>query len=145
MNKKPVSCIRAILLVGLTFISGWTASLWANGNGLNTGLITALNSVGKNLLGVTAYAVTEVVVDGGNGGIPAIRFDFVDQPPDPIRIGVFRGDTCDTYAQLEIESSGLRIVYDSEVAPGGSIDIVDLDLSTQPPDPCINGAVVSPG
>lgn len=88
---------------------------------------------------------TDVIVDEGNGGIPAIRFDFFDQPPDPIRIGVFRGDSCDTYAQLEIGSSGLRIVYDSEAAPDESIDIVDLYLSAQPPDPCINGAVVSPG
>ena len=45
MKKKPVLFIRAVMFVGLAFVTGWTASLWANNNGINSGLVKALNSV----------------------------------------------------------------------------------------------------
>jgi hypothetical protein len=132
MKKKPVLYIRAVMFVGLAFVTGWTASLWANNNGINSGLVNALNSVGQNLFGETVFGAGIINPDV----MPTVQLDLLDASPNPVVLNVFRGDTCQTYAQVRVGPGGTRMIIDPDVIPYTSLVLDDLDLSAFPPGPC---------
>lgn len=138
MKKKPVLYIRAAMFVGLAFVTGWTVSLYANNNGINSGLVKALNSVGQNLFGATVFGASEVSVTDVDD-MPAVQLDLLDASPNPVLVNVFRGDTCQTYAQVRVGPGGTRMIIDPEVIPGtASLELeMDYGLSEAfPPGPC---------
>jgi len=138
MKKKPVLFIRAVMFVGLAFVTGWTASLWANNNGINSGLVNALNSVGQNLFGETVFGAGIIDPDV----MPTVQLDLLDASPNPVVLNVFRGDTCQTYAQVRVGPGGTRMIINPEVipvtVPGATLGLeMDDGLSEAfPPGPC---------
>ena len=143
MKKKPVLYIRAVMFVGLAFVTGWTASLWANNNGINAGLVNALNSIGQNLLGATVFGAG--IIDPEV--MPAVQIDLLDASPNPVVFNVFRGDTCQTYAQVRVGPGGTRMVINPEVIPGTGLLELEYDRHLSeafPPGPCFPPDPVEP-
>ena len=138
MKKKPVSYIRTVMFVMLAFATGWTASLWANSNGINSGLVKALNSVGQNLFGETVFGAGIVNPEV----MPTVQLDLLDASPNPVVLNVFRGDTCQTYAQVRVGPGGTRMIIDPEIIPittPGATFLLEEDYGLSeafPPGPC---------
>jgi len=138
MKKKAVLYIRAVMFVGLAFVTGWTASLWANNNGINSGLVKALNSVGQNLFGETVFGAGIINPEV----MPTVQLDLLDASPNPVVLNVFRGDTCETYAQVRVGPGGTHMIIDPDVipatTPGTAFELeMDYELSEAfPPSPC---------
>jgi hypothetical protein len=147
MKKKPVLFIRAVMFVGLAFVTGWTASLWANNNGINSGLVKALNSVGQNLFGETVFGAGIINPDV----MPTVQIDLLDASPNPVVLNVFRGDTCQTYAQVRVGPGGTRMIVNPDVIPatipGATLALeYDTGLSEEfPPGPCTPGGLIPGG
>ena len=102
MNKIR---IRSLLVVVLAFATGWAGSTISNGK-INTGLVTALDSVLGNLLGETTAgakigSISEtlaVQIDVNKHTRIPVKFN-VFYPPDPIILE----SVCEVVAQVQVE------------------------------------------
>ena len=139
MNKIR---IRSLLVVVLAFATGWAGSTISNGK-INTGLVTALDSVLGNLLGETTAgakigSISEtlaVQIDvNKHTAIPVILNMFY--PPDPVT------PDCEVVAQVQVAGDTIRIGYDITRM---NISVVDRVLDPEVvPAPCVSPDPVFP-
>jgi hypothetical protein len=118
MNKKR---IKPLLMVVLAFALGWTGSTLSNGQ-INVGLVTALNSLLGNLLGEDAAGASVVSVTDVDER-PGLQVDaraYPTIPNAPVVFNLYRGDTCQTYAQMRVGPGGTRMIVNPEVIPGSA-------------------------
>ena len=143
------------VLVGVAFIAlgsfaaGWAVGDSAFATSVNSGLVTAMNSVGQNLFGTAVFGVTVPP----NPIVPPnpTRLDFGDNSLLPITLNVFNKQTptdpCRSYLQVAIADGDVVLTYDPTYAPEGfSATAVAADLSTvypatsqcPAPPPCVD-------
>jgi hypothetical protein len=145
MNKKR---IKPLLMVVLAFALGWTGSTLSNGQ-INVGLVTALNSLLGNLLGEDAAGASVVSVTDVDDR-PGLQVDaraYPTIPNAPVVFNLYRGDTCQTYAQMRVGPGGTRMIIDPEIIPTASLELeMVYGLSKAfPPGPCVPPGGLDPG
>ena len=146
MNKIRV---RSLLTVVLAFALGWTGSTLSNGH-INVGLVTALNSVLGNLLGEDAAGASVVSVTDVDER-PGLTLDtraYPTIPNVPVFYNLYRGDTCQTFAQVQVVPGGARMIINPEVLPPDFDSRVELDPGLSeafPPGPCVPPGGLPPG
>jgi hypothetical protein len=146
MNKKR---IKPLLMVVLAFALGWTGSTLSNGQ-INVGLVTALNSLLGNLLGEDAAGASVVSVTDVDER-PGLQVDaraYPTIPNAPVVFNLYRGDTCQTYAQMRVGPGGTRMIVNPEVIPGSASLELEIDYGLTeafPPGPCYPPDPIIPG
>jgi hypothetical protein len=146
---RPRRWYVGLALIG-AFLGGWVTAGTQFAARVNTGLVTAFNSVGQNLFGSAVFhAIPPNPIIPGNpvrlfvandSQIP-VAFD-VFFPPDPI----IPGDPCRVVAQLSVGAEGaVRLAYDISAFPNGIQTDVDTNLAQLQPNVTRCPAVLPPG
>ena len=88
MSIKFVAFIRSVAFIVLAIIVGWNTSVWAKAHDqgsnprLNSGLVRALDSIGRNLYDPTRFGASAVSVTDVDD-MPSVQFDLRGYPTIP--------------------------------------------------------------
>ncbi len=130
-RRRAAALSLRLVSAGALFSAGWVlAAVAPFATSINTGLIQALDSVGKNLYGSAAFGVSAVP---GNPVMPAgrVQIDLASDSRISTAIGLFipgnpviPNDPCRRIAQLEVgpasvsaEGPSVTIAYDPQFNP----------------------------
>ena len=141
MSTKPNQTKpKRFYLIGfaLAFFAGIALA-----NGLNTGLVNALRSVGENIFGKDYFSATVFQTDENGEGV---QFDYAPEAGTPVVLNLFSYDEdggCEAYLRLSVmDEEGVltvRGIINPEVIPTdvsvAGIDAGIINPDVYPPDP----------
>jgi hypothetical protein len=144
MNIQFPSCstrrVAAPLVLAFTaFVASWAVGGSSVATYVNTGLVTALHSVGQQLLGTSVFSVHAQPIDPcqpTDPCTPSVALDYGDFSAVPIQLNVFDQtlptDPCRTYVQVSIADGVAVVKYDTSTQPQGFM-LEPADLSAVVP------------